>query len=290
MDFGPGEASSSQESVFSDAQSLGPAGGDDGEVDDGEVGDGEVGGPSVNLGQCKKRGKRKKKGFSKHKKDAKSQGQEDAFRRKKVTDKIENCSRTKYKYTQYSSSNIILLKISCVLWRGAPIEVKKQSFLSPTSMLDLSLSRFPIGVTKTEIFCLAFFSSHTCVAHPEQNKYELPVGDEQSKTARTRMITSLMATSIMLLLFMGVSPTQAGKCHGEGCQKTPEYPTPASEKECPKGECIIQLVYFCRQISLEVISVWLYLSLFSLREGLNEKKTVFFRHCPNHQSSIHWHF
>ena len=139
-----------------------------------------------------------------------------------------------------------LLKISCVLWRGAPIEVKKQSFLSPTSMLDLSLSRFPIGVTKTEIFCLAFFSSHTCVAHPEQNKYELPVGDEQSKTARTRMITSLMATSIMLLLFMGGSPTQAGKCYGEGCFKTPEYPPPPpekeliiykhQEKECPTGE------------------------------------------------------
>ena len=93
MEPGPGEASS-QGSVISDAQSLGPSGGDDGEVGDGEVnhgevGDGEVGGPSVNLGQCKKRGKRKKTGFSKHKRGAKSRGQEDAFRRKKVTDKIE---------------------------------------------------------------------------------------------------------------------------------------------------------------------------------------------------------
>ena len=78
MEPGPGEASS-QGSVISDAQSLGPSGGDDG-----EVGDGEVGGPSVNLGQCKKRGKRKKTGFSKHKRGAKSRGQEDAFRRKKV--------------------------------------------------------------------------------------------------------------------------------------------------------------------------------------------------------------
>ena len=76
MEPGPGEASS-QGSVISDAQSLGPSGGDDGEVGDGEVnhgevGDVEVGGPSVNLGQCKKRGKRKKTGFSKHKRGAKS--------------------------------------------------------------------------------------------------------------------------------------------------------------------------------------------------------------------------
>ena len=132
-------------------------------------------------------------------------------------------------------------------------------------MLDPSLSRFPIGVTKTEIFCLAYFSSHTCVAHPEQNKYELPVGDEQSKTMRTRMITSLMATSIMLLLFIGESSTQAGKCFGGGCHNTPEYPPPPQEKECPKGECIIQLAYFCRSLKyFSRVIRFGYLSLVSL--------------------------
>ena len=154
------------------------------------------------------------------------------------------------------------MKISCVLWTGAPIEVKNLVF----SFLQRPyLSRFPIGVTKTEIFCLAYFSSYTCVVHPEQNKYELPVGDEQSKTMRTRMITSLMATSIMLLLFMGGSPTQAGKCYGEGCHRTPEYPPPPPEKECPKGDCIIQLAYFCRSLKYFLkLFRFAYLSLGSL--------------------------
>ena len=132
-------------------------------------------------------------------------------------------------------------------------------------MLDLSLSRFSIGVTKTEIFCLAYFSSHTYVVHPEQSKYELPVGHEQSNTMRTRLITSLRAVSIMLLLFMGGNPTQAGRCYGEGCHNTPEYPPPPQEKECPKGECIIQLAYFCRSLKyFSRVIRFCYLSLVSL--------------------------
>ena len=159
-----------------------------------------------------------------------------------------------------------LLKISCVFWRGTPVEVKKKlfSFLQRPCWTCLSAGSWSASQI-TEIFCLAYFSSRTCVVHPEQNKYELPVGHEQSKTMRTRMITSLMATSIMLLLFMGGSPTQAGKCYGEGCHRTPEYPPPPPEKECPKGDCIIQLAYFCRSLKYFLkLFRFAYLSLGSL--------------------------
>ena len=85
----PGEASSSQGSVFSEALSLG---GDvaKGEEEESVGGDGEDGGTSGTQGKCKNknRGKRKKKGWSQHKKGTKPRGQEDVDRQQKVTDKI----------------------------------------------------------------------------------------------------------------------------------------------------------------------------------------------------------